>query len=381
MHRSPIKKIYRVAYLFGIIFILIGFILSITQGPVKANQGENQVQPDAVIEWDQSSLVFDSGCEGDCDLIYAVIRNHGRPMGGPTTYEVWYSATGNPMNAPDRQLLYTGVIPALPSEGTYTITFDPELSGNYKFRVIQRPGHPGQGELWSTTCTLSCTVVTPTFTQTMVPTSTFTVTPTFTNTPEPTATFTFTPTVTQTFTNTPTLTFTPTITHTFTPTVTYTFTPTLTSTSGPGPTPTDTNTPTITLTFTPTLTDTPEPTLTFTPTLTDTPEPSPTFTFTPTFTDTPEPTNTSFPGPTPTPTTEVVTATPGSTEKPTATPEVVKTLPPPSVQTPSVLIPVTGADNSSMSMQDLASRIFINLGLAFLGLALTLQAFSKRITK
>jgi len=348
MRRTNIKAIYRFSYGLGSLFLLLGLLLSVTRVPVQAYQDPGNLASGGSIEvWDKSSLVFlySGACEGDCNLISAWVENHGSDMQGPTTFEVWYSATGNPMTAPDRQLVYTGVIPALPSRGTFQLTYVPTMTGNYKFRAIQREGHPGSGDLWSQTCYVIC--------QEPSATPTFTFTPTPTDTPEPTPTFT--------------------------------------------PTATDVVEPTPTFTFTPTATDVvePTPTFTFTPTATDVVEPTPTFTNTPIPTDTPEPTSTPNPGPTPTATVVIPTATPAD---PTATPDpgqtptvppnptdpavtptstVVRTLPPPVVRTPSVLIPVTGADMTEGNPADQISRLLVNLGLAFLGLALTLQAFSK----
>ena len=419
MRRTNIKVIYRFSYTLGIILLLLGLIIPMVQKPVMASfEPEMGVGGEIdnwhILEWDRSSLFFryDGLCQGDCSLIFAEVKNQGAPMQGPTTYEVWYSETGNPMDAPDRELVFTGIIPALPNGGHFVVTYVPTRNGNYKFRAVQREGHPCGGEpicyIWSQTCTIdNCSMPTPTHTPTPTdtpePTPTFTFTPTLTDTPEPTPTFTFTPTLTDTPEPTPTFTFTPTPTDVVEPTPTFTFTPTATDVVEPTPTFTFTPTatdvvePTPTFTFTPTPTDVvePTPTFTFTPTATDVVEPTPTFTNTPIPTDTPEPTSTPNPGPTPTATVVIPTATPAD---PTATPDpgqtptvppnptdpavtptstVVRTLPPPVVRTPSVLIPVTGADMTEGNPADQISRLLVNLGLAFLGLALTLQAFSK----
>ena len=355
MRRTNIKVIYRFSYTLGIILLLLGLIIPMVQKPVIASfEPEMGVGGEIdnwhILEWDRSSLFFryDGLCQGDCSLIFAEVKNQGAPMQGPTTYEVWYSETGNPMDAPDRELVFTGIIPALPNGGHFVVTYVPTRNGNYKFRAVQREGHPCGGEpicyIWSQTCTIdNCSMPTPTYT------------PTPTDTPEPTPTFTFTPTPTDVVEPTPTFTFTPTATDVVEPT----------------------------------------PTFTFTPTATDVVEPTPTFTNTPIPTDTPEPTSTPNPGPTPTATVVIPSATPAD---PTATPDpgqtptvppnptdpavtptstVVRTLPPPVVRTPSVLIPVTGADMTEGNPADQISRLLVNLGLAFLGLALTLQAFSK----
>jgi hypothetical protein len=202
---------------------------------------------------------------------------------------------------------------------------------------------------------------TPTFTQTLVPTSgtsTSTYTPTNTSLP---ATSTFTPTFTRTNTLTPTYTrtntpvpptntFTPTYTRTNTPIPpTNTFPPTNTATNTPVP-PTNTFTPTNTATNTPvpptntfsptsTYTNTSvPPTNTFTPTSTSTNTPvPPTSTFTPTYT----PTNTSSPA--------TNTFTPTYTRTNTPVPPTNTPIPPTNTFTPtsppSVTIPLVSGWN------------------------------------
>lgn len=129
-----------------------------------------------------------------------------------------------------------------------------------------------------------------------------------------------------------------------TPTNTATNTPTNTATNTP------TNTPTSTATNTPT--NTPTNTVTNTPTHTPTGTLPPTATFTPTFT----PTNT-----------VMYTYTPTNTPLPTETPTLPATLPPPVVEPPDVLIPVTGAD----LRPGVHNLTWGGLGLLGLGLILT----------
>jgi len=178
-----------------------------------------------------------------------------------------------------------------------------------------------------------------------------------TETPVPTATFTdIPPTDTPEFT--PTATFTdipPTDTPEFTPTATFTDVP---------PTDTPEFTPTATFTDVPP-TDTPE----FTPTPTDTdvrPTDQPEFTPTPTDTDV-RPTD--QPESTATDTGDPATETP------------VPTVPPPSSDSESLLIPVTGAE-SPLSAADIFSnqafliRISSYVGMLFFGLGLVTHGAS-----
>lgn len=105
--------------------------------------------------WDKSSLTFISSgksCEGK--TVFATVKNVGSPMQGPTTWELYYSASGNPQK--NGVLIASGTIPALASDQEFTILMSVTQKGNYKFRAIQRPGHPGKGDLWSDTIDFDC---------------------------------------------------------------------------------------------------------------------------------------------------------------------------------------------------------------------------------
>jgi YqxM protein len=125
-------------------------------------QAQAQVDPD----WDRSSLLFDEefGCQNtECgEIITARVCNgaQSEPMDGTTSYEVYYIATGNPK---DGSVVATGTINALGTGECQTLTYDTNgVAGNYMFRAIQRPGHPGTGELWSEQCEVnSCNETDP----------------------------------------------------------------------------------------------------------------------------------------------------------------------------------------------------------------------------
>jgi TasA anchoring/assembly protein len=54
-------------------------------------------------------------------------------------------------------MIAEGEIPALPSEQEYSIEEAAVRgSGTYQFKVFQRPGHPGAGELWSEDIKFDC---------------------------------------------------------------------------------------------------------------------------------------------------------------------------------------------------------------------------------
>jgi len=111
-------------------------------------------------EWDKSSLRFTSGCEGDCEEISATVCNGegSEDMQGPTTWELYWITSGNPKNG---VVIASGTINALARGQCQTLTYDPGdnpngASGNYMFKAYQRPGHPGEGVLWSNACELEC---------------------------------------------------------------------------------------------------------------------------------------------------------------------------------------------------------------------------------
>src|SRR5665648_70109 len=267
--RNSLRIITRMSYIFGVSLVIVATLLSFINFPVSA-------------EWNKGSLSFRGSCCGNCTVVKALICNDGSgDMDQPTAFEVYYSASGDPKSG---TIVSGGTVPALPSGQCASLEFHPNgVAGNYIFKAYQPAEHPGQGVLWSGSCSIGpC----------QVPTNT-PVTPT--NTP---VTPTFTP---VTPTNTPVVpTFTP-VTPTNTP-VTPTFTPVTPTTQDPTPTPV---TPTSTV-FTPTNTP-------VTPTQQD-PTPTPV-----TPTNTPE-TPTSTPvtptpqDPTPTPVTPTNTpVTPSST--------------------------------------------------------------------
>jgi YqxM protein len=101
--------------------------------------------------WDKSSLMFtnnktQSVTASQCTPIEAVIKNGGDDMKGPVDYEVWWAEKGNPKNGVKRS---TGQVTALKNGESLTLTYSPIENGNYMFKAMQRPGHPGKGELWS----------------------------------------------------------------------------------------------------------------------------------------------------------------------------------------------------------------------------------------
>lgn len=328
LKRSTMMLITKIAYAMGVVMLVGGMALGAFVKPVQAES----------TNWDKSSLYFDSGfgCQGNCTEIRAKVCNGGDAMMGPAVYEVYFSASGNPKPAPQGTgtKIGDGLISALPStnpDSCEIITFTPTQSGNYTFRALQRAGHPGQGDLWSDQCSVTCSVP-PTATKTAVP---------------PTATFTPVP-------------------------------PTATSTSVP-PTATNTAVPP-TATFTPTVV-VPEITV-VPPTATNTVVP-------PTATNTvvpPTPTSTSsVPEITPVPPT--ATSTP-SVPQVSATPDIIKTatkvstLPPPAVVTSQPLIPVTGSDflqpgNALGALQG----SLMNLGMITMGLALVLHGITLKLGK
>lgn len=106
--------------------------------------------------WDKSSLEFvNNGEKLNCQsgMISAVVQNgvDSRPMKGPVTYEVYWTEKGNPKPEHGGIIVEAGQIPSLEAGETHELTYKFNQPGNYKFRALQRPGHPGKGELWSET--------------------------------------------------------------------------------------------------------------------------------------------------------------------------------------------------------------------------------------
>lgn len=103
--------------------------------------------------WDKSSLAF-AGEEGGCSQIQATLWNKGANMEGPSTYRVYRSEKGNPQKG---DLVSEGVVPVLLANEKLIITYQPNRApGRYMFEAFQRPGHPGQGVLWSGSILVGC---------------------------------------------------------------------------------------------------------------------------------------------------------------------------------------------------------------------------------
>ncbi|MEW6504139.1 MAG: hypothetical protein AB1457_09275 [Chloroflexota bacterium] len=158
------RSLSRLTFSIGSILLIVGLLLGMFPQPVSAT-----VSPD----WDRSSLEFKGNCTGDCDVVKAKICNTGSgDMAGTTTYEVYWAASGNPMFGTS---IATGSVPALKAGTCTFLTYDPKTNpngsaGNYMFKAYQRPGHPGNGVLWSDECSIgqcslpTATPVTPTAT-------------------------------------------------------------------------------------------------------------------------------------------------------------------------------------------------------------------------
>jgi len=173
------------------IFVLTLFILPLF---VAFSQFVSLVN--AKDDWDKSSLSFKGSCSAGCSKVEAEVCNTGdKDMKGTADYQVWYISSGNPK---DGSSVGSGTIPALKANKCTKLSFNPQANGNYMFKAFQRPGHPGEGILWSDSCEVKgCSFASPT------PTATATVSPTPVITPTPMVTPTVTPTVRPTITPTP----------------------------------------------------------------------------------------------------------------------------------------------------------------------------------
>ena len=74
-------------------------------------------------------------------------------MTGKSRYEVYYRPSGNPKEG---TVVGTGEVPILSPGQCATLRHEVDQLGNYMIKFLQRPGHPGQGEVWSEQCSVSC---------------------------------------------------------------------------------------------------------------------------------------------------------------------------------------------------------------------------------
>ncbi|MFZ6020212.1 MAG: hypothetical protein ACOYXO_11445 [Chloroflexota bacterium] len=367
------RSLSRLTFSLGSILLIVGLLLGLFPQPVSAT-----VAP----EWDKSSLSFKGSCTGNCEVVKAEVCNKGSgDMAGSTPYEVYWAASGNPKSG---TIVASGTIPALKSGECTTLTYDPKTNpngsaGNYMFKAYQRPGHPGQGVLWSDECSVgqcslpTATPVTPTatpVTPTATPFEDLEISYFCTDGGQRWEVFNPNPfdieyqwvsstsasgsgiapangsddfwvsgmgpmTITITYGNSLSLSATSEACEepTEEPTDTPTDTPSPTPTEEVTETPTPTEEPTEEPTETPVVTETPSPTpteeVTETPSPTPTEEatesPSPTPTETPVVTETPKPTE--QPTKTEVPPTKTVTVTPVGTDDPVSpTPEITETV-------------------------------------------------------
>jgi YqxM protein len=120
-------------------------------------------------EWDKSSLTFTNkqstqkveGC-GKTEISSLLKNGSKNDMKGTSEYEVYFSQADNPK---DGKKVAEGTIESIQSNQSTTLTYNTDISGNYKFRAFQRPGHGNKyderHDLWSETITLTCKEIKP----------------------------------------------------------------------------------------------------------------------------------------------------------------------------------------------------------------------------
>ncbi|QQZ10951.1 amyloid fiber anchoring/assembly protein TapA [Heyndrickxia vini] len=127
-------------------------------GTITAGTWEVEEPDDG--KWDKSSLKFTNNDQkiASCvkTTITTTIKNTGKEMKGTSTFEVYYAENGNPKKG---SKIGEGSIGKMASEESSDLSFDVSKPGNYKFKALQRTGHPGKGELWSETITITCNEV------------------------------------------------------------------------------------------------------------------------------------------------------------------------------------------------------------------------------
>ncbi|TCS93260.1 LPXTG cell wall anchor domain-containing protein [Hazenella coriacea] len=139
------------------------FVLVLSSPAFVGAKGNPDAQKGGA-SWDKSSLSFISE-GGNCEGIWAEVQNGSgsKVMQGISKYEVYWIASGNPKSG---QIVAEGEISPLQSGESFQLKFDPTTNpngaaGNYMFKAYQREGHPGKGELWSGTITVSGPCDTP----------------------------------------------------------------------------------------------------------------------------------------------------------------------------------------------------------------------------
>ncbi|WRP06220.1 amyloid fiber anchoring/assembly protein TapA [Rossellomorea aquimaris] len=168
------KNLKLVLELLGIIYLSL-FTLSYLTSQTGAYFND-QEQATVVIssgkwleEWDKSSLTFTNkqstqkveGC-GKTEISSLLKNGSKNDMKGTSEYEVYFSQADNPK---DGKKVAEGTIESIQSNQSTTLTYNTDISGNYKFRAFQRPGHGNKyderHDLWSETITLTCKEIKP----------------------------------------------------------------------------------------------------------------------------------------------------------------------------------------------------------------------------
>lgn len=148
-----IRRLSKAFYGLSAMLLIAGMLLSAVTIPVAAETAT-----------DGSDLVFTTGCTGNCDVIQVTVCNRGDgDMAGPTAYQVFYSATGDPRYG---GVIFRGSFGPLKSGECTTLSYDPSMTGNYLFWAHQTAGYPGKSAIWSAPCGVMCGPQDPTPTNT-----------------------------------------------------------------------------------------------------------------------------------------------------------------------------------------------------------------------
>lgn len=127
---------------FALIVVLVLIVIVVATPRVSASGMRQGIVPSPTPTpvWDKSSLEF-VGADCGPDYVQATIKNVGDgDMAGESTWELWFSAQGNPKQG--ERVAFGSFGPLAAGEET-TIVVNVSRVGNYMFRAYQRPGHPG----------------------------------------------------------------------------------------------------------------------------------------------------------------------------------------------------------------------------------------------
>jgi hypothetical protein len=120
--------------------------------------------------WDGSSLAFVAvgrSCEEGGTVSATVLNRGPQAMAGPVTWELYYTPRRDDLSheRPGERIAEGSLAALAPRATAELVALASRGTGTYVFKVTQRPGHPGNGVVWSNGVYFSaagCPAATPT---------------------------------------------------------------------------------------------------------------------------------------------------------------------------------------------------------------------------